>query len=144
MGSMHDLSRFIEAQKEIYGQVLFELKSGQKRSHWMWFIYPQIQGLGTSTTAKFYSIKGADEALAYYQHPLLGKRLLECTQALLKLDNPDVDYIFGYPDNLKLKSSLTLFSAITSNPIFDQALDHLFHGLKDERTVHILSEKKHL
>jgi len=143
MGSTYDLSRFLKAQEEIYEQVLFELETGQKRSHWMWFIFPQIQGLGTSSTAMFYAIKGADEALAYYQDPILGERLKECTHTLLEIESPDVDYIFGYPDNLKFKSSLTLFSAVTLDPVFGQALDHFFHGLRDEQTLHILEEQKH-
>ena len=141
MAHSHDLSRFLDAQKDIYEQVLFELKTGQKRSHWMWFIFPQIQGLGSSSTAKHYAIQDADEALSYYRHPDLGERLKECTRILLKIENPDVDYIFGYPDNLKFKSSLTLFSAATSDPIFEQGLDHFFHGVRDEQTLQILAEK---
>ncbi|HSJ68827.1 MAG TPA: DUF1810 domain-containing protein [Anditalea sp.] len=139
MANTIDLSRFLIAQEEIYGQVVFELKTGQKRSHWMWFIFPQIKGLGLSSTAKYFALKDIEEARAYYNHPILGGRLLECTKLLNNIENPDVDYIFGYPDNLKLKSSLTLFMEATSDPLFEEALNHYFHGIKDEHTLQILN-----
>jgi len=138
MGSAHDLSRFVMAQENLYNQVIFELETGQKRSHWMWFIFPQMKGLGSSSTAIKFGLDGLEEAKAYYDHSVLGGRLLECIRLLLKIENPDADYIFGYPDNLKLRSSLTLFSEATSDPIFEKALEQYFHGKKDEHTLQLL------
>jgi len=142
MGNKYDMSRFLTAQENIYGQVIFELENGQKRSHWMWFVFPQIKGLGSSSTAMKYGLEGLEEAKAYYDHPVLGGRLLECTRLLLKIENPNVDYIFGYPDNLKLKSSLTLFKEASSDPIFEKALTQYFEGNSDEHTLRLLYREK--
>jgi len=142
MGNHYNLSRFLSAQENIYEQVVMELEKGQKRSHWMWFIFPQIKGLGSSTTALKFGIDGLEEAKAYYNHPILGGRLLECVRLLLKIDHPNVDYIFGYPDNLKLKSSLTLFMEATSDPIFEKTLDHYFNGVKDDHTLRLLNRNE--
>lgn len=138
MGNHSDLSRFLTAQENIYDQVVIELEKGQKRSHWMWYIFPQVKGLGSSATAKQFALNGLEEAKAYYDHPILGGRLLECTRLLMNIENPDADYIFGYPDNLKLKSSLTLFTEATSDPIFESALSKYFSGKKDEHTLQLL------
>jgi len=138
MGNNYDLSRFLTAQETVYKDVIQELEQGQKRSHWMWFIFPQIKGLGSSSMAIKFGLDGLEEAKAYYDHPILGERLLECTRLLLKIDTPNADYIFGYPDNLKLKSSLTLFKEATSDPIFAQALSLYFQGKIDEHTLQLL------
>jgi len=139
MGNNYDLGRFLTAQEIIYSDVISELEKGQKRSHWMWFIFPQLKGLGSSPTAIKFGINGMDEAKAYYDHPILGGRLLECTRLLLNIENTDIDYIFGYPDNLKLKSSITLFAEATSDPIFKMTLDRYFQGKKDEQTLRLLT-----
>src|SRR5690348_3268527 len=107
-----DLDRFVRAQEEVYCRALSEITLGRKRSHWMWFIFPQIDGLGCSSTAKFYAIKSKDEAKAYLNHPRLGKRLNECAEALLKIKGKSATEIFGYPDDLKLRSSMTLFASV--------------------------------
>lgn len=133
-----DLSRFVEAQEDIYPTVIQELQMGKKSSHWMWFIFPQVKGLGSSSTAQFYSIKSNSEAKAFYDHPILGPRLLQCTEIILQIKNKSAEDIFGYPDYLKLKSSLTLFAHATTNPIFEEALAYYFNGQKDQRTLAIL------
>ncbi len=134
------LSRFVEAQDRVYGSVLAELKSGQKRSHWMWFIFPQIAGLGHSATSMHYSIKSVEEARAYLGHPVLGKRLVECSAVLLDVEGRSASAIFGYPDDMKLKSSMTLFASAASDPhsVFDQVLDKYFQGQRDSATLEIM------
>src|SRR5438045_4596801 len=107
------LNRFLSAQQPIYAQVLQELRNGKKTTHWMWCILPQIEGLGSSSTAKFYSIKSIEEAKEYLAHPVLGKRLLECSETILQIEGKTADEIFGYPDDMKLRSSMTLFNFIT-------------------------------
>lgn len=137
-----DLNRFVQAQEEVYPRALAELKLGRKRSHWMWFIFPQIDGLGYSSTAKFYAIKSKDEATAYLAHPLLGKRLMECAEALLKIEGKSAAEIFGYPDDLKLRSSMTLFASITpGGSVFSRVLDRYFEGEPDARTLELLPHK---
>jgi len=117
-----DLNRFVEAQEEIYPRALAEIKLSRKRSHWMWFIFPQIDGLGHSSTARLYAIKSKEEAKAYLDHPVLGKRLIECSEALLKIKGKSAEEIFGYPDDLKLRSSMTLFASVSEpDPIFSRA-----------------------
>lgn len=135
-----DLSRFIDAQDGIYSDVIQELREGKKSSHWMWFIFPQIQGLGLSSTSQYYSIKSKLEAIAFYDHPILGQRLIQSIEILLELNNKSAEDIFGYPDYLKLKSSITLFANISSNPIFTKALHLYFKGHMDERTLDILNK----
>ena len=133
------LNRFLSAQENIYQQVLKELRNGKKTTHWMWFIFPQIEGLGHSSTAKYYSIKTIEEAKEYITHPILGKRLLECASALLNIYNRSADEIFGYPDNLKLKSSMTLFNFISpKHKEFSDVLKKYFAGEQDEKTISIL------
>ena len=138
-----DLSRFTPAQERIYDRVLAELRSGQKRTHWMWYIFPQIDGLGHSTTTKHYAIKSIEEARQYLNHPVLGTRLLECAEAVLAVEGRSVSEIFGYPDDLKLKSSMTLFETVADKrSVFVRVLDKYFHGERDVRTLHLLEKLK--
>jgi uncharacterized protein (DUF1810 family) len=133
---LFDLARFVEAQTEIYDRSLAELRAGRKRSHWMWFVLPQIADLGRSETARRYSIGSAAEARAYLDHPLLGARLRECVNVLLALQGPTASEIFGYPDDLKLRSCLTLFAAVSEDEaIFENALDRYFAGERDLATL---------
>jgi uncharacterized protein (DUF1810 family) len=135
----YNLQRFTDAQHPIYGQVRDELAAGQKESHWMWFIFPQIFGLGTSTTAKKYAISGIAEAKAYLDHPLLGFRLRECTQFVNAIKGRSIEHIFGYPDNLKFHSSMTLFAkASADDEMFTAALTKYFDGELDRKTVQLL------
>jgi uncharacterized protein (DUF1810 family) len=135
-----DLKRFLEAQRPVYAAVLAELGAGRKRTHWMWFIFPQIDGLGSSTMAVRYAIAGLDEAKSYLAHPVLGARLKECTELLLQIPGRSIDEILGFPDNLKLKSSMTLF-AQASDPwsVFTDVLDRFYGGTQDEKTLAILA-----
>lgn len=143
MKSGTNLQRFIDAQKTVYAIALSEIKHGKKRSHWMWYIFPQIAGLGFSETSKYYSLKSLHEAEAYLQHPVLGPRLIEISNALLDLKSDNALSVFGTPDDLKLKSCMTLFSILPStNPVFQAVLDKFFHGLKDAKTLEILNEWK--
>ena len=132
-----NLNRFISAQQE-YDRVLAELNNGKKRSHWMWYVFPQFQGLAQSRTSKYYAIKTREEAIAYLKHPVLGKRLRECTEAVISIEGKSVSEIFGYPDDLKLKSSMTLFSSVASDPLFDRVLEKYFQGEEDEKTLQLL------
>ncbi len=135
----HDLNRFLIAQEGVYEQALAELKDGRKRTHWMWFIFPQIEGLGSSPTARRYAIKGMDEAGAYLVHPKLGARLVECTEAVLGLRGGSVSEIFGYPDDLKFRSSMTLFEKIAGpGSVFSSALDRYCHGERDSSTLRLI------
>ena len=135
-----DLNRFTSAQERVYGTVLAELKSGRKRSHWIWFIFPQIEGLGHSSTSQFYAIKSIEEARRYLKHPVLGARLVECAETVLAVEGRSVSDIFGYPDDMKLKSSMTLFASVTedTNSVFVRVLEKYFHGERDERTLQLL------
>ncbi|MHC1698005.1 MAG: DUF1810 domain-containing protein [Geobacteraceae bacterium] len=135
-----DLSRFKTAQERIYASVLAELKSGQKSSHWMWFIFPQFEGLGRSSTAQHYAIKSVAEAREYLKDPVLGARLVECTEILEATEGRSASAIFGYPDDLKLRSSLTLFASVAEDPhsVFIRVLEKYFHGEPDERTLELL------
>ena len=139
----YGLSRFINAQEEVYGRVLEELKGGEKRTHWMWFIFPLIDGLGHSATARYYAIKSPAEALEYLKHPVLGARLSECAEAVLAINGRTVSEIFGYPDDLKLKSSMTLFASVAPRgSIFARVLDKYFQGERDARTIQLLEMPK--
>ena len=136
----YDLARFIEAQKPVYEQVVSELAAGRKRTHWMWFIFPQVAGLGSSSMARQYAIESLDEARAYLAHPLLGPRLRECTALVNAVQNRDLTQILGYPDDLKFRSCMTLF-AQAANPedeaddIFAQALSLFADGVPDAATL---------
>jgi len=135
------LNRFITAQDKVYQQVLIELTAGKKQSHWMWFIFPQMLGLGQSQLAILYGIQHEEEAIAYLEHPLLGARLLECTRMLLALQPKSAIDILGHPDDLKLKSSMTLFAQISpENSLFQQLLTACFKGKQDMRTIKLLNE----
>ena len=133
------LERFIEAQAPVYAQALGELRAGQKQSHWMWFIFPQIKGLGSSEMAVRYAISSIEEAKAYLEHPVLGARLRECTQIVLGVTGRTAEEIFGYPDNLKFHSSMTLFAQAAEiseeDLVFSQALDKYFGGKEDAGTI---------
>ncbi len=136
MSREFDLERFVTAQQEAYECALSEIREGAKRSHWMWYIFPQIQGLGHSAMAQHYAISGLDEARAYLAHPVLGPRLFEITRALQDLPQPNAAQIFGPIDALKLRSSLTLFArAGDRSGLFQQALDRWFDGEEDEATT---------
>ena len=132
----YNLQRFLDAQHRLYGQVRDELRSGRKESHWMWFIFPQIQGLGSSQNAQKYAISNLDEAKAYLAHGLLGFRLRECTQLVNAVEGLSIETIFGYPDHLKFHSSMTLFAhASEDDTLFDAALKKYFHTQADLRTL---------
>ena len=122
------LERFINAQEHDFARALQEIKNGRKTSHWMWYIFPQIQGLGHSPTARYYAVKDQKEADAYMKHPVLGSRLLEISGELLKLNSCNATEIFGRPDDMKLKSSMTLFEAVSGEPVFGRVLDKFFEG----------------
>jgi len=142
-GDPFALGRFIRAQEGIYGNVLAELKRGQKRTHWMWFIFPQIDGLAHSTTSKHYAIKSIEEARQYLNHPVLGARLLECAETVLAVEGESASEIFGYPDDLKLKSSMTLFAYVADpHSVFVRILDEYFQGEQDVRTLDLLEKLK--
>lgn len=136
------LARFISAQEGVYDRVLAELKDGTKRSHWMWYIFPQLEGLGRSTTSKYYAIHSREEALAYLNHPVLGSRLIECANIVLTVKGRTASEIFGYPDDLKLKSSMTLFARVASNSVFVSVLDKYFQGERDARTLQLLESSE--
>jgi uncharacterized protein (DUF1810 family) len=133
------LDRFLDAQASTYTQARAELSGGQKRSHWMWFIFPQIRGLGSSPTAQHFALSGLDEARAFLAHPVLGPRLRECTALVNAHPDLSVDRIFGYPDNLKFHSSITLFAeAAPEEAVFTEALDTFFSGRRDSATLKVL------
>ena len=133
-----DLSRFVKAQEHDYAQALREIRAGRKRSHWMWYIFPQIQGLGFSSTAQYYAIRDLNEAKAYLAHPVLGPRLKEISEALLELNGLSAHEIFGYPDDLKLRSCMTLFRMADLNcKVFEQVLEKYYDGEPDRRTVEL-------
>ena len=138
MSSGYNLERFIDAQEASYEIALSEIKTGRKKSHWMWYIFPQIQGLGFSETSKFYAIKDIDEARAFVEHPVLGERLISICNALLQLETNNAHKIFGSPDDLKLQSSMTLFSSLNINPVFQKVLEKFFNGIKDDKTLQII------
>lgn len=136
-----DLGRFLHAQAGVYNRALAELQGGQKRTHWMWFIFPQIAGLGHSSTSHYYAIKSEAEARQYLNHPVLGARLVQCAEALLAVEGISASAIFGFPDDVKLKSSMTLFATITppESP-FARVLGKYFAGQQDEKTIALLAQ----
>jgi uncharacterized protein (DUF1810 family) len=136
-----DLHRFVSAQERSYDTALAELRSGEKRTHWMWYIFPQIDGLGHSATAKFYAIKSPEEARQYLEHPVLGPRLLTCAEAVLSVEGHSASEIFGFPDDMKLRSSMTLFASVAGPlSVFARVLDRYFHGEHDVRTLDLLEK----
>ena len=138
---MNDLKRFLDAQENDFERALAEIKRGRKQSHWMWYIFPQIAGLGSSETSRFYAVKTKAEAELYLAHPVLGARLVEISEALLEIEGKTANQIFGSPDDMKLKSSMTLFGALkNTNPIFQSVLDKYFNGTNDLRTLQLIDD----
>lgn len=135
-----DLDRFVAAQARNFDQALAELRAGQKQSHWMWYVFPQIAGLGSSPTSRHYAIRGGDEATAYLAHPVLGPRLVACCEALLALPpGTPAEHVLGWPDHLKLRSSATLFAQVSPpDSVFARVLDRYFGGEPDARTLQLL------
>ena len=144
MSDRFDLDRFVEAQAGVYEQACAELRAGRKRSHWMWFVFPQIRGLGSSEMAVRYGISGREEARAYLDHPVLGPRLLECAGIVVGLEGKTVGEIFGYPDDLKFHSSMTLFGEVEgpAERVFHQALKKYFGGKTDQATLERLASTR--
>jgi len=132
---VYHLDRFVRAQASVFADVVSELKAGMKTSHWMWFIFPQIQGLGRSPVSQEYAISGREEAKAYLQHPLLGSRLRNCTELVLQVEGRSALDIFGSPDDMKLRSCMTLFAAVSPDDIFQRALQKYFDGKPDRLTL---------
>jgi uncharacterized protein (DUF1810 family) len=140
MDTDYDLQRFVDAQRDVYATALAELRAGNKRSHWMWFIFPQIKGLGSSEMARLYGIASADEAAAYLAHPVLGARLRESAAAVAAHDDRGADEIFGHPDDRKFHSSMTLFADVAPDEaIFQTCLDQFFDGMPDPATIERLA-----
>ena len=136
----HDLARFLRAQDGVYEQALAEVRAGCKRSHWMWFCFPQIQGLGISATSQFFAIASRAEAAAYLAHPVLGQRLLQMCEAVLSVRGRTMHQIFGSPDDMKLKSCATLFEAVASeHSVFERILDTCYSGARDQATLRRLA-----
>lgn len=136
-----DLTKFLDAQQSSFATALAELTAGQKRSHWMWFVFPQLLGLGHSAMAQRYAIRSVAEAQAYLAHPVLGARLKECAERLLNVDGRSAVEIFGTPDDLKLRSSMTLFNAMSEpDSVFQQVLERYFDGVPDGKTLDTLAE----
>jgi uncharacterized protein (DUF1810 family) len=141
MPTENNLQRFIEAQNSDYEIALSEIKNGKKRSHWMWYIFPQVQGLGSTETSRFYAIRDIAQAQSYLEHPVLGKRIISISKELLQLKDDNPHNIFGSPDDLKLKSSMTLFALVkNADPVFQLVLKKFFKGAKDQRTIEILNK----
>ncbi len=138
-GDPYDLNRFLAAQEDDYEQALSEVRSGRKRSHWMWYVFPQFDGLGFSSTSRRYSIKSVEEARAYLGHPVLGQRLTECVEAALGVEGKSAYEIFGSPDDMKLKSCATLFARVSpAGSVFERLLDKFFQGERDPGTLRLL------
>ncbi|WP_448032460.1 DUF1810 domain-containing protein [Bradyrhizobium liaoningense] len=134
-----DLNRFIRAQDPVYRHVQAELARGRKQTHWMWFVFPQVAGLGFSAMSQRYAIESRAEAEAYLAHPVLGARLIECTRLVLAVEGRTINAILGAPDDAKFRSSMTLFGAVSDEPVFDQAIARYFAGERDGATLEILS-----
>ena len=139
MTTPSNLQRFVDAQASSYQTALAEINTGRKRSHWMWYVFPQIQGLGFSETAHHYALADVREAVDYLAHPVLGSRLLEISRALLGLASSDARHVLGSPDDLKLRSSMTLFASLGTDPVFQQVLDKFYGGTPDDKTLRILA-----
>lgn len=138
MADRYNLERFVRAQDPVYDEVCSELRDGYKRTHWMWFIFPQIKGLGHSPTANLFAITSLEEAKAYLNHPILGARLRECTRLVILVEGRNIHDIFGYPDDMKFRSSMTLFAQTTDNQIFKDTLTKYFDGNPDPKTLELL------
>lgn len=143
MNDQYNLQRFVAAQEVVFERALAELDSGRKQSHWMWFVFPQLAGLGHSDMARRYGISGREEAVAYLQHPQLGRRLQACSQALLKWRTRTARQIMGSPDDMKLRSSMTLFATVApENPVFGEVIEAFFDGKLDPLTLKRLANAK--
>lgn len=137
----HDLARFVVAQERVFEAALGEMRSGRKRSHWMWYVFPQFEGLGFSPTSVRYSIRSREEAESYLRHPVLGPRLVECAETLLRVEGRTAREILGSPDDLKLRSCATLFAAVSpAGSVFERLLERFFDGVRDERTLQLLDD----
>lgn len=139
MTAPFDLERFVQAQNPVYRDVREELARGRKQSHWMWFVFPQIAGLGFSAMSQRYAIASRAEAMAYLAHPVLGPRLIECTRLVLAIEGRTINAILGTPDDAKFHSAMTLFGAVSDDPIFGEALARYFAGERDGATLEILA-----
>jgi uncharacterized protein (DUF1810 family) len=139
MTGIFDLDRFVQAQDPVYSDVLTELRTGRKQSHWMWFVFPQVAGLGLSAMSRHYAIASTTEARAYLAHPVLGVRLIECTRLVLAVQGRTIHAILGAPDDAKFRSSMTLFGAASDEPVFGQALTRYFAGAPAPATLAILA-----
>jgi uncharacterized protein (DUF1810 family) len=138
-GDPHDLARFVQAQEDDYARALGEIRGGRKRSHWMWYVFPQLDGLGSSLTSKRYAIKNLAEAEAYLAHPVLGPRLRECAEAALGVEGRSASEIFGSPDDVKLRSCATLFACVSpAGSVFERLLDKYYRGERDGKTLRLL------
>ncbi len=143
-GDPVDLQRFVDAQDPVFTRVLAELRQGRKRSHWMWFVFPQLAGLGMSAMAQRYAIGGLSEAQAYLGHPVLGDRLISCTGLMLDVEGKTANDILGSPDDIKFRSCMTLFARAAGDPtLFTQALDQYYDGKEDPKTLRLLGEPEH-
>jgi uncharacterized protein (DUF1810 family) len=140
MNDPYDLTRFVDAQHAVYSRVIEELSQGRKQSHWMWFIFPQITGLGFSEMAQRFAIGSRDEATAYLAHHILGPRLIECTRLVLAVEGRTIHDVLGSPDDMKFRSSMTLFAAVSDNAIFDEAVTKYYPAGKDPTTLEILAK----
>jgi uncharacterized protein (DUF1810 family) len=141
--AVDSLNRFVEAQADCYADALAEIRRGRKETHWMWFIFPQFRGLGFSSTSQYYAIASRAEAEAYLQHPVLGPRLVECAEAALSHGGRPAREIFGSPDDMKLRSSATLFASVSpEGSVFAQVLEVFFGGLDDAKTLELLAGAK--
>jgi uncharacterized protein (DUF1810 family) len=141
-GDPYNLGRFLQAQEEDYERALAEIVGGRKRSHWMWYIFPQLDGLGVSSTSRHYAIKGLDETRAYLEHPILGTRLQECAEAVVRLEGRTAREIFGSPDDLKLRSCATLFDRVSPpGSVFDRLLAKYYQGRRDDQTLRLLGSR---
>lgn len=137
---MIGLERFLEAQEKTYSIALQEISNGYKESHWMWYVFPQLKGLGKSPAANFYGINNREEAETFIRHPILGKRLIEISELLLQVPCNDAEEVMGWPDNLKLQSCMTLFNLVSEEPVFEKILDKFFEGKRDLKTEEMLDQ----
>lgn len=143
MDAIYNLTRFLEAQNHSYLKALAEIRSARKETHWMWYIFPQLAGLGKSDTARYYAISDRDEAHAYLSHPVLGRHLVEISEALLEIDGKSASEIFGSPDDLKLKSSMTLFASLAgADSIFRKVLAKYYDGETDRTTLQLMEKRE--
>ena len=142
MKSENSLDKFLEAQNRDYAGALAEIRSGRKRGHWIWYIFPQMSGLGYSSTSAFYAIQDLEEASDYLQHPVLGSRLIEISNAILGVQNKTTNQILGSPDDLKVRSSMTLFNLVpNSDPVFQAVLDKYYNALPEQKTIRMVQKR---